>query len=93
MTSQARAAFRSRMTVCGYTLRASAASSALTPQEKLGGEIHALESSDVTLRERQVRVERDDWRGLVSTTKGQQAAVCAVQELARLRRDSLRLHS
>jgi integrase len=35
-----------------------------------GGEMRALEWTDVNLKKRQLRVERNDWRGQVSTTKG-----------------------
>lgn len=35
-----------------------------------GGEIRALEWSDVNLKKRQLRVERNDWHGQVTSTKG-----------------------
>ena len=35
-----------------------------------GGEMRALEWRDVNLKERQLRIERNDWRGEVSSTKG-----------------------
>ena len=35
-----------------------------------GGEIRALEWSDINLKKRQLRVERNDWRGEITTTKG-----------------------
>jgi integrase len=35
-----------------------------------GGEMRALEWTDVNFRKRQLRVERNDWRGEVTTTKG-----------------------
>jgi integrase len=35
-----------------------------------GGEMRALEWSDVNSKKRQLRVERNDWRGEVSSTKG-----------------------
>jgi len=35
-----------------------------------GGEMRALEWSDVNLKKRQLRIERNDWKGQVSSTKG-----------------------
>ena len=35
-----------------------------------GGEMRALEWTDVNLQKRQLRVERNDWRGEVTSTKG-----------------------
>lgn len=35
-----------------------------------GGEMRALEWSDVNFGKRQLRVERNDWKGVVSSTKG-----------------------
>ena len=35
-----------------------------------GGEMRALEWTDVNLQKRQLRVERNEWRGEVTTTKG-----------------------